>query len=130
VIQILAMQTLFDLVVYQKAVELRKNIQRISADFPKHEEYSLKAQIKRSARSVPANIAEGYGRFHYQENIQFLRIARGSVFETVDHLGTASEEGFINNETKQQLIEDCLQLVKVINGYILYLKKRKTEMDE
>lgn len=124
------MQTLFDLVVYQKAVELRRNIQKISADLPKHEEYSLKSQIKRSARSVPANIAEGYGRFHYQENIQFLRMARGSVFETVDHLGTASEEGFISNETKQQLIEDCLQLVKMINGYISYLKKRKTEIEE
>lgn len=124
------MQTLFDLVVYQKAVELRRKIQKISADLPKYEEYSLKSQIKRSARSVPANIAEGYGRFHYQENIQFLRVARGSVFETVDHLGTASEEGFISNETKQLLIEDCLQLAKMINGYISYLKKRKTEIDE
>ncbi len=124
------MQTLFDLVVYQKAVELRRNIQKIATDFPKQEEYSLKAQIKRSARSVPANIAEGYGRFHYQENIQFLRMARGSIFETVDHLGTASEEGYISNETKQTLTEDCLQLVKVINGYISYLKKRKSEMDE
>jgi four helix bundle protein len=57
-------------------------------------------------------------------------MARGSVFETVDHLGTASEEGFIINETKQQLIEDCLQLVKMINGYISYLKKRKTEIEE
>jgi four helix bundle protein len=124
------MQTLFDLIVYQKAVELRRKTQKISADLPKYEEYSLKSQIKRSARSVPANIAEGYGRFHYQENIQFLRVARGSVFETVDHLGTASEEGFISNETKQLLIEDCFHLVKMINGYISYLKKRKTEIDE
>ena len=124
------MQTLFDLVVYQKAVELRRNIQKITTDLPKQEQYSLKAQIKRSARSVPANIAEGYGRFHYQENIQFLRMARGSVFETVDHLGTANEEGFISNETKQTLTEDCLQLVKMINGYIAYLKKRKSEIDE
>jgi four helix bundle protein len=96
--------------------------------FPKTETYALIAQLKRSARSVATNIAEGYGRFHFQENIQFLRIARGSAFETIDHLGVALEEQYIALEPKQLLQTDYLQLIGMINGYIAYLKKRK--MDE
>ena len=82
-------------------------------------------QIVRSSRSVTANIDEGYGRYHFQENIQFCRIARGSLYETLDHLICALDENYIS-ETEfsgyKTKYEDCL---KILNGYILYLKKRK-----
>ena len=54
-------------------------------------------QVIRSSRSITANIAEGHGRYHYQENIQFCRTARGSLTESLDHLICALDEGFIDN---------------------------------
>jgi four helix bundle protein len=86
------MGTLEDLVVYQKAVELRRNIKSVADTFPPEEKFSLKSQIKRSSRSISANIVEGYGRYHYQENIQFLLISRGSLLETIDHISVALDE--------------------------------------
>ena len=63
---------------------------------PKTEEYKLKDQMIRCLRSVTNNIAKGYGRFHYQENIQFCRISRGSLFEVIDHLLIAVEESYMD----------------------------------
>ena len=65
---------------------------------PKTEIYSLSDQLKRSSRSVGNNIAEGYGRFHFQENILFCRIARGSLFETLDQGIIAFDEGYISED--------------------------------
>ncbi len=64
----------YDLPVYQKCRSFKKNVSKIvKAHFPKYKEYHLKSQVLDSSRSVTANIAEGFGRFHYQENIQFSR---------------------------------------------------------
>jgi four helix bundle protein len=83
----------YDLPVYQKCRSFRKNISNlINEAFPKAEEYRLKSQLLESSRSVTANIAEGFGRFHYQENIQFCRQARGSLTESMDHLITGFDE--------------------------------------
>lgn len=124
------MNLLDDLVLYQKSVELRRLIKTIANTFPLEERFSLKSQIKRSSRSISANIAEGYGRYHYQENIQFLRIARGSIFETIDHISVALDEEYIEEPTKLKVTNDCYLLLKILNGYIAYLKKRKNPPDE
>ncbi|MBM3415990.1 MAG: four helix bundle protein [Bacteroidetes bacterium] len=89
------MQTLDTLEVYLLAKEYRRDVVRTANTFPKEEKFLLTAQIKDSARSITANIAEGYGRYHYQEAIQFCRIARGSLLETYDHLSSALDEGYI-----------------------------------
>jgi len=97
---------------------------------PKQEEYKLKDQLTRCLRSVTINIAEGYGRFHYQENIQFCRISRGSLYETIDHLLIAVEENYIDKiefEIKKTQILKCIALV---NGYINYLNKAKTGINK
>ena len=83
------MQTLDDLELYKIAKAYRKEVVQTANTFPKEEKYLLTAQIKDSARSITANIAEGYGRHHYQEVIQFCRQARGSLLETYDHLSSA-----------------------------------------
>lgn len=75
----------------------------IISKLPSSEKFSLIDQIKRSSRSVGYNIAEGYGRFHFQENIQFCRIARGSLFETLDHAIVAFDEGYISSEILHEL---------------------------
>jgi len=75
-----------DLDVWKLAHELRLKVYIIAKFLPKDERYGLMSQIKRSSESISANIAEGHGRFHFQENIQFCRVARGSLSETKDHL--------------------------------------------
>ena len=81
----------YDLPVYKLCRAFRKKVAEIvRKSFPKSEDYHLKSQVLDSARSVTANIAEGFGRFHYQENIQFCRQARGSLTETLEHMITAT----------------------------------------
>ncbi|HQV54509.1 MAG: four helix bundle protein [Chitinophagaceae bacterium] len=121
------MQTLDTLEVYISAKAFRKEVVQIANTFPKEEKFLLVAQIKDSARSISANIAEGYGRFHYQEAIQFCRIARGSLLETYDHLSNALDENYITEIIFSDLKLKQEHLLKMINGYIAYLKRRKQE---
>jgi len=81
----------------------------------------------RASRSVTANIAEGYGRFHYQENIQFCRQARGSLYELLDHLTCALDEGYLTKDRIETLNIEITSCLKLLNGYISYLKKAKQD---
>ncbi len=121
------MQTLDTLEVYIAAKTFRKEVITIANTFPKEEKFLLFAQIKDSARSVTANIAEGYGRFHYQEAIQFCQVSRGSLLETYDHLSSALEEQYISETLFMEMKTKQEQLLKMLNGYIAYLKRRKLE---
>ncbi len=121
------MQTLDTLEVYISAKAFRKEVVTVANTFPKEEKFLLTAQIKDSARSISANIAEGYGRYHYQEAIQFCRISRGSLLETYDHLSSALDENYINEVLFQELKFKQETLLKMLNGYIAYLKRRKQE---
>ncbi|MFN4235088.1 MAG: four helix bundle protein [Bacteroidia bacterium] len=94
----MAIKSLEELEVWQKTRELRKDISILAKKLPDSERYKLVNQIIRSSRSVTANIAEGFGWFHYQENIQFCRQARGSLIETLDHLYCCLDEGYIDSE--------------------------------
>lgn len=79
--------------------------------------------MKRSSGSVTANIAVGYGIFHYLDNIKFCCDARGSLHETFDHLTVAYDEKYISPETLAQQKSQFAKTLKLINGYIGYLKK-------
>jgi len=110
---------------WKEAVLLRKELKLLIDTLPKQEEYRLKDQMIRCLRSVTNNIAEGYGRFNFQENIQFCRISRGSLYETIDHLIIAEEENYISEielTNRKEQINKCLA---ILNGYINYLKKAK-----
>lgn len=90
---------------------------------PKDERYRLGDQIIRAARSSTSNIAEGYGRYHYLDNAKFCSNARGSVWEVLDHMITAEDEGFAEPrlvESGRKLVETSIAL---LNGYISYLQK-------
>jgi len=119
------MYKLSELESWKSARQLRISVSELARLFPNDEKYRLKDQILRSSRSIPANIAEGYGRFHYQENIQFCRIARGSLYETLEHLMCAKDEGYITAEQFQDLNDQILECLKILNGYVQYLKKAK-----
>jgi four helix bundle protein len=72
-----------DLYVYQRAREFSRKIADVVKKLPKNETNKLKDQMTRARRSITNNIAEGYGRYHYQENIQYNRYSRGSICEIV-----------------------------------------------
>lgn len=114
-----------DLEVWKRARLLRNEIKEVTRAFPSEEKYRLVDQMIRASRSVTANIAEGYGRYHYQENIQFCRTSRGSLTELQDHLTVALDEAYINVESERLFdnkIEECIRL---LNGYIRFLKNSK-----
>jgi four helix bundle protein len=107
-----------DLDTWKHARRLRQEVYRTAANFPAHEKYGLSSQIKRAASSVTANLAEGYGRYSYQENVQFCRQSRGSLYELRDHLTTALDAGYIQQEKYEQLEAIAMSAIKLVNGYI------------
>src|SRR5438477_1944940 len=89
---------------------------------PKCECYRLGDQLLRAARATTANIAEGYGRFHYLDNAKFCSNARGSCWEVLDHLITGYDDGLISVELLDCGRELVNAAVKLLNGYMNYLK--------
>lgn len=114
-----------DLEVWKKGRDVRLYVKDLIKKFPSEEKYALAQQIRKSSRSITNNIAEGHGRYFYQENIQFCRISRDSLTETLDHVIVAFDEEYISQHELDNfriLYNDCL---KLLNGYIGYLKKAK-----
>ena len=114
-----------ELKCWQEALTLRKLIRLFLDTLPKNEDFRLKDQLIRCTRSVTNNIAEGYGRFNYQENIQFCRISRGSLYEIIDHLIIAKEEAYIMDGEYLLIKEQINKCLALLNGYINYLKNAK-----
>jgi four helix bundle protein len=119
--------TFEDLEIWQLARDFRKKIAGLVKNFPTEEKYRLADQMIRASRSVTANIAEGYGRYHYQENIQFCRQSRGSLYELIDHITVALDEGYVTDGSFKTLKEEAFFIIKKLNGYISYLGKRKSD---
>ncbi|MCQ3938298.1 MAG: four helix bundle protein [Chloroflexi bacterium] len=97
---------------------------------PLDEKWALSQQIRRSSQSIPANIAEGHGRFYFQDNVRFCYIARGSLEETLSHIVHAYKVGYIPEVLYQALTVDGENLNRLINGYIGFLKKSKQGANE
>jgi len=114
-----------DLDVWKKCRDIRIMIWKLCKKFPAEEKFRLADQMIRASRSSTANIAEGYGRFHFQENIQFCRQSRGSLFELIDHLLVAEECEYIESNEKEELIEHIISAIRLLNGYVKYLRTRK-----
>lgn len=117
------MKTFEELECYKLARELRAAVSKFCKALPKEEGYRLKDQIIRSSRSVTANISEGYGRHHHQENMQFCRTARGSLTETLEHLNTARDEEYLTQDEYAGLRQLLEETWKVLNGYIAYFQR-------
>jgi S23 ribosomal protein. len=101
-------------------------IEKIIPILPKEERYPLGDQLLRAARSATANIAEGYGRFHYLDNAKFCSNSRGSCWEILDHLIAGRDEGFISTELLERGRDLVAQAIEVLNGYMKYLKSANT----
>ena len=103
----------------------RNEVRIIIKKFPDEEKYALTDNMRRASRSTIENIAEGFGRFHYQENIQFCRISRGSLSELIDQYITAKDESYINEKEYKKGRELLSKAIGLLNGYINYLDKAK-----
>lgn len=97
---------------------------------PSSEKYKRVDQLERSSSSIPANIAEGYGRFYYLENISFCRNARGSLTETKSHILAVQDLHQAPWEDCKKLIDKCDTLRRILNGYIRYLNTQKVGKEE
>jgi len=118
-------RTFEDLECWQACRELRRFAAQTCKRLPVSEQHRIKDQILRSARSTTANIAEGYGRFHFQENMQFCRQARGSAYALLDHFITANDEDLFSDDVVIECRSRIEKAVILLNGYIRYLEKCK-----
>ena len=121
------MASFTELETWKQAKKIRMWVLDLTKTFPSEEKYRLTDQIIRSSRSIGNNLAEGHGRFHYQDNIRFCTIARGSLSETLDHLIITNEANIITNEVLISFQPDYDYCLKLLNGYIQYLKKKKDD---
>ncbi len=112
--------------VWQKAHQLMLDIhKKLLPLLPKEEKYDLTDQIRCSSKSVGANIAEGYGRFYYLDNVRFCYNARGSLDETVNHLRASLDLVYCSAELYQNLRSQADEVRRMLNGYIEWLKAQK-----
>ena len=112
--------------IWQKAMDIAVEVYEVSLFLPDDEKFNLIHQIKKCAVSIPSNIAEGSGRNHNKEFIQFLGIANGSTFELITQLMLAKRLKLINEETVQPIIS---QLVEVSNMNFSIQKTLKTKIE-
>lgn len=109
-----------DLIVWQKSVELVSKVYEITRLFPEEEKYGLTSQIRRSAVSIPSNIAEGYGRGSSKTYLQFLSIARGSLFELETQFHIARKLNFISVNDDIEII--ISEISRMLNALINKIK--------
>jgi len=108
-----------DLLVWQKAIDLVVEAYRATASFPKSETYGLTSQIRRAASSIPANIAEGYGRGSRKEYVQFLTVAQGSLKELETHFIVAEKLSYL---TASKILSETDELGRMLGSLIRKLK--------
>jgi len=112
-----------DLVAWQKSMDLVTAVYRASQGFPKEEIFGLVSQIRRSAVSVPSNIAEGHGRTSRKEFQYFLSNARGSLAELETQLTIAYQLAYIDETGIKQLLDRLGEVGRILNGLLTALKR-------
>ncbi len=111
-----------DLIVWQKAIALVTRTYQLTKTFPKDEQYGLTSQLRRSAVSVPSNIAEGHGRLSTGEFRQFLGHARGSLHEFQTQIVIAVNLGYLGGEQREELLRSSAELDRMLNGLLSSLQ--------
>jgi four helix bundle protein len=107
-----------DLIAWRKAKALAIETYSYTRDFPRDEIYGLRSQIRRAAISIASNIAEGKGRYSRKEFVQFLYMARGSLFELATQLSIAHHLDYIDTGHFRKLEDNPDELGRILNGLI------------
>jgi four helix bundle protein len=113
--------------VWQEAMSLAESCYRLTRSLPKDEMFGLISQIRRSAASIPANIAEGHGRENTQSFIQFLRISKGSLKELETHMLLSERVGIAKQTEIDPPLEQCRATGKMLRALIRALQERRRE---
>ena len=113
-----------ELKVWQKSVDLAKDVYELTRLFPKSQQFSLVQQMERSAVSIASNIAEGSGRNGTQEFIQYIGIACGSLYELQTQLIIANKIGFVEKANLDKQINETEEISRMLNGLKLSLKQK------
>jgi four helix bundle protein len=121
-----AFRTFEDLEVYKSARAFRKAMYGVSRKLPDFERFGLASQVRRAAVSLTNNIAEGHGRWHFLDHIKFVLQARGSLEELIDDLNVCQDEMYLPSPEIAELKQQGWQVLKLINGYLRYLRDKKT----
>ena len=119
-----------DLKCWQLARRLVIEAHEVAAQLPSIERNDLASQMCRSSKSVMANIAEGYGRYHYLDKLRFFYIARGSLDETINHLITCFDLAYISESRFSELHDLAQEAHRTLNGYIGYVRKQQQGVKE
>ncbi len=119
-----AVRSYKDLDVWSIAMSLAEHSYRVTKAFPREELYGLAAQIRRASVSIPANIAEGYGRDQTGSFVQFLRIAQGSTRELETHVILSGRVGLLQSNVVAGLLDDCERVSKMLRSMIRSLESR------
>jgi four helix bundle protein len=112
------LQTYKGLKVWQKAIDLVEPVYVLTKNFPNDEKFGLVSQMRRAAVSVPANIAEGYGRTHRGDYLRHLSFSRGSLLELETHLVIAGRLGFVGSENEIDLAQRVQEVDRMLYGLI------------
>ena len=119
------LRTYKDLIAWKKSYELCFKIHKISRCFPRSEQFGLTSQLKRSALSIPSNIAEGYTRHSTQDYIRFLYIAYSSLAELETQLLLAKDLGYIESDIFDNIIVLQNEVQRIMYGLIKSLKPKQ-----
>lgn len=119
-----------DLKCWQLARRLVIEVHKVAAQLPPIERYDLAPQMRRSSKSVMANIAEGYGRYHYLDKLRFFYIARGSLDETINHIINCFDLQYISEERFHELHDLAQEAHRTLNGYVGYIRKQQQGVKE
>ena len=111
-----------ELDVWKEARILVKLMYTHSPKFPKDEVFGLQSQMKRAVISIPSNIAEGCGRNHRKDSLQFFFIARGSAYELETQLYLAFDLSFIEEDAFNEVLSQLEKVRKLLNGFIKYFE--------
>lgn len=119
-----------DLECYQLALEVMVKIHAFSTTLPPHEKFDLFSQIRRSSRSVTANIAEAYGRYHYLDSLRYYSIARGELNETLSHLINARVLNYLPTKEFDELYKLIRHTEQTLNGFMAFVRRQRAGVQE
>ena len=122
----MAVMNLDKLEVWARAKDFAVSVYKeVIPHLPSDEKWNLAQQLKRAAQSIPANIAEGHGRYHFLDNVRFCYIARGSLTEVQSHMDFARDLGYLSDDIYKRMTSQAESIAKQLNNYIAYLKRSK-----
>ena len=119
------LKTYRDLLVWQKSMRMVTEVYTMTRKLPVEELYGLTSQIRRSAISIPSNIAEGYGRRSTQDYIRFLRMANGSLFEMQTQIEISLNLQYINQKTFEDVYDSSREIERMLSSLISKVEKSK-----